>query len=898
MKQILLLLFLLFSSIYLNAQQGKVSGIIIDPSTEKAIPQVVVQLNELKTTTDANGYFEISNVPYGERTLLVNAIGFETYTLIIKVNSASNNLKISLTPVASEEGERKGISEVNLSTLDLEDDNKGQSVSGLLHSSGDVFTSTASYVFGQEYFRTRGYDSDNSSVYMSGINVNDAENGRPSFSEWGGLNDATSNKEIISGINPSRFSFGAVGGATNISTRASLQRKQFKVSYSLSDKTYTNRVSLTYSTGLMKNNWAFTVSASRRWGSEGYVQGIFYDANSYFVSIEKKFNNSHSIGLTAYGAPTKRGMQAGAVQEAYDLTNNKYYNPNWGYQNGEVRNARVKDSHEPMIILSDYLVLDSKTKLTTSLGYSFGYSGNTALNWYNASDPRPDYYRYLPSWQTDANAIAVSTNAWQTNQSISQLNWNKLYQINYLANYMGTQANYIVEERRNDQNQFSFSTLLNKEVNKNVRIDGGLEVKSLVSHNFKVLNDLLGGNYWVDIDQFAQQDFIGDTNKLQNDLNNPNRKINVGDKFGYDYDMHVNSGLLWAQTELTSNKLDYFFAGNLSATSFWRHGNMMNGRYPTNSYGDSKVSNFIDGGLKGGATYKINGRNFIVANADWSTRAPYEANSFVSPRTKNELTPDIKSEKIEAGDISYIARFPAFKLRLTVFQTMFQDQSEIRYFYDDDLATFVNYVMTGVSKTHQGIEFGAEIKASQRISITTVASLGNYRYTSRPTATISYDNGSQADVTKTVYMKNFYVAGTPQSAMTLGLNYRHPKNYFVNLNLNYYAGMYLDFNPDRRTSAAVANMDPSDPLIASIVNQQKLPNGSTVDASVGKSWTIKGIYYSINLSVSNVLDNKDIVTGGYEQMRFDYTNKDLNKFPPKYFYGFGRTYFLNLSVRF
>ncbi len=898
MKQISLLLFFLFTSLFLSAQQAKVTGNVIDQSTGKNIPQVVVQINDLSATTDANGFFEINNVPLGEKTILVNTIGFETYSQNIKVTSEKNYFKITLSPKSSEEGERKGISEVNLSTLDMEDDNKGQSVSGLLHSSGDVFTSTASFVFGSAYFRVRGYDSENSSIYMNGVNVNDAENGRPTFSEWGGLNDATRDKELINGINPSRFSFGAVGGATNIITRASKQRKQFKVSYANSDKTYSNRLAITYSTGLMENNWAITLSASRRWGNEGYVKGVFYDANAYFISVEKKLSNKHSIGLIAYGAPTKRGMQGGSVQEVYDLTGSHYYNANWGYQNGEVRNARVKQFHEPMIILSDYLDIDAKTKLTTSLAYSFGTNGNTALNWYNANDPRPDYYRYLPSWQTDPFAIAQSTYLWQNDPSVSQINWNKLYQSNYLSNITGEQARYIVEERRNDQSQLSFTALLNKEINDKMRLDGGFELRKFTGHNYKLISDLLGGNYWVDIDQFAQRDFAGDTNLLQNDLNNRNRVVHVGDKYGYDYDMYLNSGLIWAQTEITSDKVDYFFAGNLSTTSFWRHGNMKNGRYPTNSYGDSEVSSFVNGGVKGGATYKINGRNFIVANTGWFSRAPYETNAFVSPRTKNELTPNLISEKIWTGDISYIARFPFFKARITVFQTMFTDQSEIKYFYHDDLQTFVNYVMTGVNKTHQGIEFGAEIKATQAVSFTTVAAFGNYRYTSRPTATISYDNGSKSDTTKTVYMKNFYVAGTPQTAMTFGINYRHPKNYFVNVNFNYFAGMYLDFNPDRRTSEAVANLNQNDPIIKDIVNQEKLPNGGTVDFSIGKSWTVKNTYLNLNLSVSNVFDNTNIITGGYEQMRFDYATKDLNKFPPKYFYGFGRTFFLNLGVRF
>ncbi len=38
----------------------------------------------------------------------------------------------------------------------------------------------------------------------------------------------------------------------------------------------------TASTGLMDNGYAFTVSASKRWAEEGYVEGTFYDAWAYY----------------------------------------------------------------------------------------------------------------------------------------------------------------------------------------------------------------------------------------------------------------------------------------------------------------------------------------------------------------------------------------------------------------------------------------------------------------------------------------------------------------------------------------------------------------------------------------------------------------------------------------
>jgi len=109
--------------------------------------------------------------------------------------------------------------------------------------------------------------------------------------------------------------------------------------------------------------------------------------------------------------------------------------------------------------------------------------------------------------------------------------------------------------------------------------------------------------------------------------------------------------------------------------------------------------------------------------------------------------------------------------------------------------------------------------------------------------------------------------------------------------------MYLDFNPERRTLEAINMLGPGDTLINAITRQQKLDGGFTLDASLGKSFKIKNYFVNINFSVSNILNNQNLITNGYEQMRFDFDTKNVNKFQPKYFYALGRTFFLNLSFR-
>lgn len=895
-KKLLLVLLLVFPFMAIYSQTGSISGRVVELNSQRGLPSILVSVNEQQVLTDANGAFVVFNTPVGKTEIVFTAAGFQPKTLKIEVEEDTRLSNIELEPVLYTDTE--SIPEINLELIGMDDDGRAQNISGLLHSSGDVFTSFSSFNFGQAWFRMRGYDADLTPTYIGNSLINDSETGRTLWAIWGGLNDATRNNTFINGLETASNSFGSIGGISNIITRPSQQRVQTKITYSASNRSYTHRAMFIHSTGMMNNGWAVTASGSRRWGQEGYIGGTFYDAWAYYVGLERKINDEHSLEFTAFSSPVRRGMQGGSVQEIYDMLGTNHYSPNWGYQNGEVRNSRVRTMNQPVLILNHYWKYNNQTDITTTVSYMFGKTGTTALNWYNSADPRPDYYRYLPSWHEDPVVAESYRQEWLNDPSRSQVDWNALYQANYLADLEGKQSRYIIEDRRNDMANLNLSTIINHRVNENISINRGVELSNYTVHYFKTIEDLLGGSYWVDIDQFAERDFAGDSIR-QNDLDDPNRIVREDDKFGYDYDLRQQSGKLWISSEFTYRKVDFFMAGQLSSTTFWREGYMRNGRHPENSLGESTKHNFIDYGFKGGATYKFSGRLFLEGNLAYMTQAPYMRNAFVSPRTRHDVSPGLKSEKIFSSELSFHVRAPMIKARATVYHTEFKDQNQILTFYHDDFRTLVNHIMYGISTTHQGLEFGGEAHMFYDVWLQAGLNLGNYRYTNRPDATIAFDNGSRPDTTTTVYLKNFFITGTPQTAAALGLKWVGPDYLFVNLSMNYFDDIYLSFNPERRTQKAIANIGEGDPRIAEITKQETLSGGFTVDASVGKSFRIMRKYYlQINLMANNVLNNKNISTGGYEQLRFNFEDKDVDTFPPRYFYMMGTNFFLNFAVRF
>jgi hypothetical protein len=795
---------------------------------------------------------------------------------------------------------------------DLDAELGSQDISGILQSSRDVFTSTAGFNFGSARFRIRGYDSRNMLVTINGILMNDLESGWASWTQWAGLNDVTRWMQVRPSVSASRINFGGLGGNTDIRMRAGDMRKGVRVSYASANRAYNNRVMFTASTGMRSDGWAFTLAGSRRWAEEGYVPGTSFDGFAYLLSAEKRINDKHSVVFSGFGAPLVQGRQGLAVQEAYDLVGDNYYNPNWGLQNGQVRNARMSFIHRPMIMATHLYKPDERTTWNTTVFHTFGRDGRTSLQWFDARDPRPDYYRYLPSFYEETNPFQadIQTNAWQTDVNTRQINWDQLYfanrknlftvqDANGIAgnNITGNRSKYIVEEQRADPSRIGINSVYSKQLDNNNVVTYGGSLQRQRTRYFKTIEDLLGGDYWVDVDQFANRDF-NDTLVAQNDLDMPNKVVREGDLFGYDYDIHTRYYNAFAQYEGTVGRLEYYGGVDVTFNQFWRESRLRNGRFPEESFGTTERTNFLTYGLKGGGIHKLSGRQFLSANVMWMTRPPVPRTAFISPRTRGTLVDGLTNEQMYSGDINYILRFPRLKGRASLYYSKIMDQVWSRTFYHDEFRTLVNYTMTGVDQVHTGAEVGIEANVTSTWTLTAVYAQGQYLYDSRPTATITRDNSPETFAQgRTVYWQNYRVGGMPQTAASLGLRYNSPRFWFAGFNANYFDEIYLDPNPDRRTSEAIGNFFDSDPQVEALLTQTKLDANFTVDVFAGKSWLLKGGYrLALNFTISNLLDNQEFRIGGFEQLRYDRT--DIDRFPPRFSYLFGRNYFAMLTFSF
>jgi hypothetical protein len=922
MKKLVLSLLFLFQAIFVMSQnQSTVKGKVVDSKSQSPLGsvKVMIQSNEQFVTTNSLGEFQISGISVGNQILVISVEGYNTQNFAIEV-VANQTLDVGLLFLDEDITSEQQLSLVTITENDLGDDNSGsESTAGLLQSSRDVYQQAAAFNWGLARFRMRGLDNEYGVTMINGISMNKIYDGRPQWSNWGGLNDATRIQEFTLGSAPSDYTFGGILGTQEINTRASLYRKGTRISMAGTNTNYSWRSMVTHNSGLMDNGWAYSISGSRRWAQEAYFEGTDYGANSFFASVEKRINKKHSLNFTAIYAQNTRGKSSPNTAEVNNLMGIKY-NSFWGWQDGKKRNSRDKDVEEPILMLSHYWKISDKTTLNTNVAYQTGSIGNSRLDFQTANNPDPTYYKNLPSYFSNLGdtAGAVAAQGYFTNNS--QINWNNMYYANLNSSVTPGKSLYALYEDRTDDKQITANSILFSDLSDNVKLNAGASFKKLKSHNFQNMLDLLGGQFFEDIDPF----FSGDMG--QSNLNNPNRQIKVGDEYGYNYNLNAIVADAFTQFKFTYKKVDFYLAQSFSRTQYQREGLYRNGIYANTSFGKGSKQIFENFGFKGGLTYKITGQQLIDFNGVYMTKAPNMRNTFANARINNNITPELNSETIASADASYVLRTPKFKARVTGFASRVQNATEISFFYAEgigedvdgnDQDSFISELLTGIEKRNFGAEIGLEYQFTSTIKGTVAASYGQYLYGNNPNLKINDD--AQATLTNTqpvvdfgkAYLKNYRLPGMPQTAASLGLEYRDPNFWWVGANINYLADSYLDISNITRTdnfSIDGATGDnysgANEETVRKALKQEKFANFNLLNLTGGKSWRIDTTTIGFFASINNAL-NTTYKTGGFEQSR-KATFPDLQAdnangtpaFGPKYFYGFGRTYFINLYVNF
>lgn len=646
MRKFFTFLFAVMLTLSAFAQTG-LKGVIRSDRDEAVSGAKITLANQnITTTTNERGEFNLIYLEPMDEEVIIEAQGFISDVRLVQLHADQINELDGIVLKTDVQQETREEVLVQISDVDLADDEgKSQNIASGANASTDVFNQNTGYAWSTVRYRQRGYEQQQEHTYINGINFNSAERGNFNYSMLGGLNDASRNKDVVNSIEANQFSFGGLGTTTNIMMEATRFAQGWKVGLSGTNRTYKGRAFATYASGLLPSGWAFAASLAWRYSpyidNKGIIgEGMKYNSLGYFFSAQKKWGDNHSLNIVTFGAPTERAQSAAVTDEVYRLTGSINYNPYWGYQNGKVRNSRIVQSFDPTGIVSYDWKVDENNKLSFALGYHYSFYSNSALTFYNAPDPRPDYYRNLPSFyldgqigvtaggQTsadgwfitkdmnnwplgqvsqyngsyygpsiDGNSYQTLTDLWTSRDDrTTQINWDQIYAANYAYDAVNQDnplrsSKYILERRHNDIQEGMFNFNYRNTQFDHLTITAGLEAKVSQGIHYKTVDDLLGGTQWFDVDPFAERDIkdlavnIGMTqadieNVKKNDIyaSDTERVVKKGDRFGYDYQMNMHQASVWAQNEWKWNSVDFYYALRLTYSDMQRHSNMINGR--------------------------------------------------------------------------------------------------------------------------------------------------------------------------------------------------------------------------------------------------------------------------------------------------------------------------------
>ena len=427
-------------------------------------------------------------------------------------------------------------------------------------------------------------------------------------------------------------------------------------------------------------------------------------------------------------------------------------------------------------------------------------------------------------------------------------------------------------------------------------------------------------------DHADQHGYAANDIRVQYDLDNPNKEIKEGDKFCYNYNLLVNKAQAWAALKYNKGALAAFLAGRVAGTSMQRDGKMRNGLAEgmgISSLGKSGTARFLDGGAKGGLTYNLGAGNTITLGLGYELKTPQAQSVFVSPEMTNEFVANLKNEKIFSAELGYQFATTWMKANINGYYSRITDVTEWQNFFDDDINSFSYVSMTGGKKAYYGVEWGLNFSVTSDFNVKFLGAISEAKNTNN--SLVRYMSSTKGEYyEETVLNKNMREAGTPLSVYGVTLSY-HAGGWFIDLNGNYYDRIYLSYSPSyryestltNRNKAAIARgiaeertIDDEGNVIQSALAQAKGKGGFMLDLNIGRTIRLKTGQLSVNLMVTNLLNNQSICTGGYEQGRSSYSiNTDdgsvnaksrLYRFDknPKKYYAWGINGMLNIGYRF
>ena len=825
--------------------QAKITGEVVD-QTNQPLPgaSIVVKGTTNGTSTDFDGKFTLQ-AEANSGTIVISFIGFQSK----EVSFSSSNAKLGtiqlqeddsldeiiLTATSFAIDRKTPVAVSTIKSADIERKLGSQEFPEVLKSTPGVYATKSGGGFGDGRINLRGFNSENVAVMINGVPVNDMENGRVYWSNWAGLSDVTSAMQVQRGLGASKVAVPSIGGTINILSKTSDVQKGGNIIASTGNDGY-QKYGFTLSTGLMDNGLAATVSFAKIEG-EGYVDGTQFKGFNYFVNLSKEINENHKLSFTSFGAPQRHGQRQNrsTIDTYRNAESGNRFNPDWGYKNGQVTHIEDNFYHKSQTSLNHYWTMSDVSSLSTAVYASFGTGGGGGT--------------------AGTNRDLFSVRLGGSDQPVDLDN---IVEINRANGALGSEA--ILRASRNDHEWYGLLSTFKTKVSDNLDLIAGLDWRTYTGKHFREVTDLLGGQYYFD----------------DNNVNNPNAALSVGDKMGYNNDGQVGWLGFFGQLEYGTDNFNAFVSTSIQKTSYQRIEYFLYD-LSTEAGRDLATSDKINlngYSLKGGANFKLDDVQNVFANIGYFER-PAIFTAVFNGYNNTKVNADAENEKVFSMELGYGLRGEKFAANVNLYRTQWNDRTFTRNIRATEPgAEDYTANLLGVNALHQGVEFDFTYKYSNKLNFTGMLSLGDWKWDNDLDDVPVFDENQNEVDRISLPIQGLRVSDAAQTTAALGMLYKFWDKTSITLDYNYFADLYARIDV---LNYANASTRPTD--------SWKAPNYSTMDASLRHGFKVGDFDTTLTVRVNNLLDT-------------DYIADAIDASDPLVYFGFGRTFSLSAKIKF
>lgn len=879
--------------------QTKITGTIVDETNQPLPGASILEKGTTNgTDTDFDGKFTL-NATSNSGVLVISYIGYKTKQ--ITFSSAKKNLgKIQLLEDSNSLDEIviKGLIDVakdrqtpvavsTIKAAEIQEKLGSQEFPEILNNTPSVYATKSGGGFGDARIDIRGFSQENIAVLINGVPVNDMENGAVYWSNWAGLSDVTTAMQVQRGLGSSKLAISSVGGTINVITKTTDKKQGGSVVASYGNDNYLKTLA-SYSTGKNENGFAASFLLSRTSG-DGYVQGTQFEGYNYFIGLGWEIGEDHDVQFMLTGAPQTHNQRTTSFFNMATLGDylkyGKKYNYNHGYLDGKEFNWRKNFYHKPLTSVNWNWDINENSSLSTSAYVSFGRGGGTG-----------DIGR-LPGFKFASNSI-------YRNQVNGQVMWDKIVRYNQGQTVTFSDGNSYTRDltdggindnrdngltRRasvNSHNWFGVLSNFNTELNENLTLDAGIDLRSYRGIHYRRIDNLLGANgYRVTRDQNRNGQVL--TTEYDSDIAslwNVFKSTDDEEKIDYHNDGKVRWLGAFAQLEYKNDEISAFIQGAVSQQGYKRI-DFFN-YLESDPDRETDWQNFIGGNIKGGLNWNINENHNVFGNAGYYSKQPFFDAIFLNFR--NDINPDAVNEKVLGLELGYGFTSDKFKANVNVYRTEWKDRF-VYFGFENNNGDEGNAQLQGITQLHTGVELDFSYEVTDYAKFFGTASVGNWRYKDRITGT-AFDDFQNPIGTIDLDVNDVKVGNSPQSIYRIGFEFRPFENFKLDLNQRFNDRLYSDLVIDDSLNDDATQLDPA----------IELPGYSLTDLGISYKWNVaESQSINFRLNINNLFDEEYIAESATNYQvgrRGNFREYNGVNTDNKLFFGFGRTW--NASIRY